>query len=608
MYVIFPMAGEGSRFGYTFKPFLKATDSTFIELAKAPFDFLKPTFVFVFREEQEKRYDVTNTLHKIFPGTDVKCCVIERSSGALDTTQQAVSKLGLSGPAFICDCDHSVDVTPMVQNIGRTFDASVATWEIPSDEYSLWGKVKVDQRDRLVSFHEKDAPDVHEDERVRGLIGCHLFSAVETLNSYPSMPDFTMLYNHMIRDSRTIISVPIHKAAFFGTPKLLEKYRLSLAQTYTLFIDIDGTIVDQDTKVPIPYAIRTLEKWRAAGHKIVLVTASQNHTGEGIPHDHIIKGLSSGPRIVINDRKPYIPYYTMADGIQVQRNEGIHEINLSVYKPPVIHQELKGGSGDRIFVIDGPRVRKWSTDNSLRRQYEDLKRLSHMIPEVTPRIFGDCEKTSGYYYDMEYLEGYHPLWTFSGDVRDKVTSDVLEVLDEHLYCFKRPMKDPAQWLCKYLENKVLPRIEVLGDAKYPPLVKMFQEINLEKFYPMYEGPIHGDLTHENIMWNPVTQKFKLIDPAGSDYLDARELDVGKLLQSAVCHYEMWESVEIDQLTTFQRPVWISEEEFDKGLFYMVTHLIRMLPYISKRSERGARTALFLAHFHMWNLYIKYKNP
>ena len=35
--VIFPMAGDGQRFGCGFKPFLDATEKKFIELAKEPF-------------------------------------------------------------------------------------------------------------------------------------------------------------------------------------------------------------------------------------------------------------------------------------------------------------------------------------------------------------------------------------------------------------------------------------------------------------------------------------------------------------------------------------------------------------------------------------------
>ena len=37
--VIFPMAGDGTRFGGTqFKPFIDGTEKLFIELAKEPFD------------------------------------------------------------------------------------------------------------------------------------------------------------------------------------------------------------------------------------------------------------------------------------------------------------------------------------------------------------------------------------------------------------------------------------------------------------------------------------------------------------------------------------------------------------------------------------------
>ena len=53
--VIFPMAGDGTRFGgIEFKPFIDGTEKLFIELAKEPLNSLKdkysPSFYFIFNE------------------------------------------------------------------------------------------------------------------------------------------------------------------------------------------------------------------------------------------------------------------------------------------------------------------------------------------------------------------------------------------------------------------------------------------------------------------------------------------------------------------------------------------------------------------------------
>lgn len=592
MHVIFPMAGEGSRFGYTFKPFLRAGNETFIQMAKKPFDFINPKFVFVFREIQEKRWNVTETLRSMFPEDDLTFCLIESSKGALDTAKQAVDKLSLTGPAFVCDCDHSIDVTPMMSLLGTSFDAAIPTWYIEPKEYAHWGKVVVGPYIR--SFHEKEIPEINEGQTVMGTIGCHLISKIEDL--VPGIPDFSTMFRQWL-PTKKLVTVKIHKASFFGTPKLLEDYRLGLTHKYTIFMDIDGTIVDQETKAILPYSVETINKWRKQGHKVILTTASTTHTGTGIPHDGFISGLSPGPRIVINDRKPYLPFYTVADGHMVSRNQGIQDIDLDTYRPPRIVKELKGGSGDKIYIIEGKRVRKYSTNClTLRRQYEDMQRLSYLVPDLFPKVLGSRETTTDYYYDMEYLEGFRPLWTFSDAIRKHVSGRVIQRLTDDLYCFRRPIKNPIGWLETYLETKVYPRIDP-GD----PLMKMFSEIEIDIFAPKYESPIHGDLTHENILYNPDNGLYKLIDPAGSNYVDPPELDRGKLLQSSLCLYELWEGIDPSEIP--ERFLTRDTSGDDVSLFYLVTHLIRMIPY---RSESGAKIALALAHFHFGPLYLKYK--
>ena len=66
--IIFPMAGEGSRFGYDFKPFLPLADLTFIEKAIEPFvkhiDSIKK-FYFVVTKTQEEKYGVRERLELI---------------------------------------------------------------------------------------------------------------------------------------------------------------------------------------------------------------------------------------------------------------------------------------------------------------------------------------------------------------------------------------------------------------------------------------------------------------------------------------------------------------------------------------------------------------
>ena len=65
--LIFPIAGEGSRFGYTFKPFLEVDNKgNFIELAFSPFKkhlSKIDKILFIFLKAQETKYDVSNKVH-----------------------------------------------------------------------------------------------------------------------------------------------------------------------------------------------------------------------------------------------------------------------------------------------------------------------------------------------------------------------------------------------------------------------------------------------------------------------------------------------------------------------------------------------------------------
>jgi hypothetical protein len=165
-----------------------------------------------------------------------------------------------------------------------------------------------------------------------------------------------------------------------------------------------------------------------------------------------------------------------------------------------------------------------------------------------------------------------------------------------------------------MNSKIYPKIQderepvVINGTLYPPIVKMLSEMRLEVFAPTHLTLIHGDLTHENILYKD--GRYKLIDPAGANYIDARELDLGKLMQSVQCHFERWDELdpyEIPQdLLKEIRPQWINPEEYDKALFYMFTWLVRITPFMAKKSETRARLSMFLATFHLHRLYLKYR--
>ena len=626
MHVIFPMAGEGSRFGYKFKPFIKATEETFIEIAKKPFDVLgDPTFVFAYRRVQERDYMVSGILEDIFPSSKMICSIIEDSDGPLQTLQQVVIKEGLKGPAFVCDCDHSIDISPMLPL--PECDVLVPTWNIEPADYPSFGKVKFDKYGRVSEFCEKETPELGEGETLKGILGCYYFPDVSIVTKYPSYNDISSMLKEFLKENKKILTVDIRRADFFGTPKQLNEYRFSRAQTYTLFLDIDGLLVHQDTKTLLPNTYSKISEWRSQGHKVILTTASPNYSSNGlkakIPHDGFLTGLSPGPRIVINDKKPYCPFYSMAEGIALERNAGLAQVDLAAYKPKKILKEFDGGSFANTFMLTDGTVRKYITKTPqnaahvdvLKRQYEDLKRLRYITKDLVPNILGSRETSSDFYYDLEYLDGYDMLCNFDVETQNSVIELVTRRMFSEVYCFHRPIADPKKWLIEYLEKRVFPKlpsdegVEING-VSYEPIRKTLLDL-APHFAPEFECQIHGDLSLENIMWNPDTRDVKLIDCAGSSYVDTVYLDLGKIFQTTVGGYKSWDgdvgvvgegryTMKIpDRLPLDEK--WLTlwgPDAGPTGLYYMVIHFIRFLPFMKKKSDGFFLQAWLLAHYFL----------
>ena len=130
------------------------------------------------------------------------------------------------------------------------------------------------------------------------------------------------------------------------------------------------------------------------------------------------------------------------------------------------------------------------------------------------------------------------------------------------------------------------------------------------------------------MVNINNNDIKLIDIDGANFIDAIELDLGKLFQSYISKYEIWSNdnpiINLDlenniintkqyyneykkiDLKIFSN--WIDildlkndEELLKVGIFYMIIHLFRMIPFRFKISEE--QTLYTLKEIIFWVNYI-----
>jgi hypothetical protein len=663
------MAGDGTRFGGTFKPFLDATEKKFITLAKEPFDILKEyfnlRFIFIYRRDQEEIYSVSKNLAELFPNDAVQSCILpSKTMGPIDTLQQAIKILDISGYAFTCDCDHSVQIEPILDILrGGTYPKLlVPTWKISEQDTVNWGTIKISDTGEYISVQEKLMMPFGEGYKILGIIGCCFWNDISAILDLPSATNISEIISRLHDEVKYVELV---KGEFFGTSDKLIEFRQLRAKHQTFFIDIDGTLFELNKGIRytlpevaiLPGTIDKLEKWRREGHTIVLTTGRESARRNDlirllsdlrIPYDELVTGLPSGCRNIINDKKPYNPIQPMAMAYQIERNEGIAHITTE--EPATIISVLNGASRAQVYLISkGVRksvrkyIRKRQEDMQhvaiLKRQCDDLRRFAYYSPEFVPKIIDEYESSNEYYYDMEYLTDYVQLSKLDEHTIRRVVPTILERLQKEVYSYKKSV-DGMIWLQAYLNEKVFARLPIIdsfgkefstllysptlmiNDIEIKGVAVTLSEINMNDLVPGYTSPIHGDLTLENILYNLSTGDTKIIDPAGSRYMDAYELDIGKIMQSIVSKYETWgeyiDLIKIDGTSIyvpealldlhkeFVTQILISitdkpDNLFRSGLFYLATHLIRLIPFMIHKSKDNSLFALSLSAYYLYYL-------
>lgn len=114
----------------------------------------------------------------------------------------------------------------------------------------------------------------------------------------------------------------------------------------TFFVDIDGTIIkyrkfkDLETSTPEPITdvIDFLNNSYDEGCKIIITTArpyslelftKQEMEKIGLKYHQIVMDCGRGTRVILNDKDPEMPEIPRSVGINLTRNEGFKNIDLS---------------------------------------------------------------------------------------------------------------------------------------------------------------------------------------------------------------------------------------------------------------------------------------
>ena len=647
---------------------------SFIEKAYQPFekfsDYVNEV-VCICTKEQSEKHDAVKKLRECLPHNNVRVIVIEeQTSGPLQTVQEALRiGEGIKGSVVICDCDHSINISPLIDRLDSNADVWIPTWEITEDEHQNWSKV-VHNKKGIHMICEKEHV-ASETYNVDGIIGCIWFKDVNKLLKIEG--DYISdALKEFIAKKKVMGIVPIDRAFFFGTPEMYDNCVNQLRKQCTVFCDIDGTLLKHSNhsdcdfdKTEMCTGYQKLARWRQEGHKIILTTArSEKYREEtdaflnflGIKYDEMVMGLPAGPRVIINDRKPSKKFTRSAKAMEISRDQGIEHLNLS---STINSNDLKilhtyeGNSFATAYLVDGnpPFVRKHIVKNDankihcdkLRRQAEDLGRLDCYSPGITPKVYNIHENEYELYYDMECLDDY----TLLDELGPEHIDVVLDKMHKDIYSISKQVEG-VEWLKRFIKNKLYAKFDMyredktlawlidsdevtINGKKYTGLKKTLENMDLRLVKPSFLSPVHGDFTLENIFIKGTD--VKLIDMDGGDYLDAPELDLGKMCQSVMSNYRDWRKRfdVISDVNDDEKTITCVSDYFSypdsvdstldkwrdilkdnkegvalKGMFYMATYFIRFVPFRMNVSRYHGIFALVMAIVWM-NKIKKYNN-
>lgn len=229
MDILFPMAGQGARFGHKFKPFLLIDQEPFISAAVAPFRAMLDRidrFVFVYLEEQEKQFEVSARLREMFRDLPIETVRLDRPTrGPAETIARGIEGARSTGEVFICDCDHALDVRGLFARAAAApWDALLPVWPLDGESLASWSVALVDEG-RVTAIAEKKMPEAGTGTPM-GVIGCYGFhdigDAVARASSLGAT-NFSDVLRAMLAESKRIDAVRIQDARFFGDPERLAK-------------------------------------------------------------------------------------------------------------------------------------------------------------------------------------------------------------------------------------------------------------------------------------------------------------------------------------------------------------------------------------------------
>ena len=229
--ILIPMAGEGSRFvkaGYTFpKPLIEINQKPMIQTVIENLS-IEANFIFLVREEHEKKYNISNLLNVLSPNCKI-IFVKKLTEGAACTTLLAEKYINNSNSLILANSDQYIEWNSsktMYKFMSKKIDAAILTFE---SMHPKWSYAKTDDNGFVTEVAEKK---VISKEATVGIYfwkkGSNYVKYAKQMikknirvnNEFYVCP----VFNEAINDKKKVITEKIEKMWGLGTPEDLKSF------------------------------------------------------------------------------------------------------------------------------------------------------------------------------------------------------------------------------------------------------------------------------------------------------------------------------------------------------------------------------------------------
>lgn len=334
--IIIPMAGLGSRFSKngikTPKPLIQVDGKTLIQHSVESLG-IDGRYIFITRKYDNTQYneELSEILKQLDPSSE-EIRIDKVTSGCSETCLYAKHLINNDDELIITNCDQLMNWD------SNSFMKMVSTDKVDGAVVLFKSK---DPKNSFAEVCDESISNIVEKKPIsdNALVGIHYWkqgkdfvSSSENLLHHfrkSGLPEcyISETYNYLIDMGKNIIPFFIPKNSYIplGTPEDVSIYMGKLKEFYvekpkTIFCDLDGTLLkhchkfsDLNITEPeiLPGVNSKFNEWDSKGYKIILTTARKESAREmteahlrslGLCWDHLIMNVTSGVRVLINDK------------------------------------------------------------------------------------------------------------------------------------------------------------------------------------------------------------------------------------------------------------------------------------------------------------------